>query len=64
MQLDGFTVEVVALDAGLPSRLRLRFHEDPEGGAFTFAQWREGKLRPLTLPAVGVQLTLEEAPLF
>ncbi|MDP1916639.1 MAG: hypothetical protein Q8L14_10350 [Myxococcales bacterium] len=62
VKLDGLTVEVLALDRGLPSRLGLQFDEDPQGGGFTFAQWREGRLGPLTLPAVGAQVTLTRPP--
>lgn len=58
VQLDGFTVKVIGLDQGLPSRLRLKFDEDPDAGGFTFAQWTQGRLMPLTLPAVGEQVTL------
>lgn len=55
-QLDGVSVEVVGLDAGLPNRLRLVFDEDPEQGDHTFVQWRDAQLAPLTLPRVGESL--------
>lgn len=58
VRLDGADLTVVGLDRGLPSRLRLRFHEPPEGGGYTFAHFAGGKLSPLVLPAVGQTLEL------
>ena len=65
VRLDGATVTVLALDEGLPRRVRVRLHDDPMGGSYTFPVWRGGRLEPLALPAVGESVVLPlEAGLF
>jgi hypothetical protein len=58
VKLDGSEVTVLGLDHGLPNRISLHFDEPPEGGAYTLAQWTDGELAPLVLPAVGQTLEL------
>lgn len=58
VRLAGAEVTVVGLDQGLPNRLSLRFDEDPDRGGYTLAQWKDGQLAPLVLPAVGQSLEL------
>lgn len=59
--LDGVEVRVLGLDQGLPSRIELRFDSDPALGGYTVAQWDEGTLSPLQLPALGQAVLLPKA---
>ena len=61
VQLDGVEVSVLSLEQGLPNRLGLRFDHDPELGGYTVAQWDEGTLSPLKLPAIGQTIELPKA---
>lgn len=58
VSLHGASVEVIGLDEGLPSRLRVTFDEVPERGGFTFGQWEGERLVPFVLPAVGQSVVL------
>ncbi|MDP1823357.1 MAG: hypothetical protein Q8L48_08950 [Archangium sp.] len=58
VKLEGSEVTVVGLNEGLPNRISLRFDENPDLGGYTIAQWENGELAPLRLPAVGQTLEL------
>jgi hypothetical protein len=58
VRLTGSEVTVIGLDQGLPNRLRVKFDEDPDLGGLTLAQWKDGQLTPLRLPAVGQTLEM------
>lgn len=58
VRLDGSELTVLGLDHGLPNRLSLRFDQNPELGGYTLAQWKDGELTPLVLPAVGQTLEM------
>jgi hypothetical protein len=58
VRLDGLEVTVLELDRGLPNHIAVRFDQDPDAGGYTLAQWQDGRLAPLVLPAVGQSLEL------
>ena len=58
VKLEGSEVTVLGLNQGLPSRISLRFDENPDLGGYTIAKWENGELAPLVLPAVGQTLEL------
>jgi hypothetical protein len=58
VRLDGAQLTVIGLDHGLPSRLRLKFDEDPEGGGYSLVKWEDNRLVHLELPAVGQSIEL------
>jgi hypothetical protein len=48
----------VALDRGLPRRIRLHFDENPESGSVTIVTFAREGLVPVALPPVGQSLEL------
>ena len=58
VKLLGTEVTVLGLDAGLPNRIQVKFDEDPDLGGYTLAQWKDGHLVSMVLPAVGQTLEL------
>ena len=62
VELDGATVTVIALEEGLPKRLRIQLTEPLDGDAYALAQWKGGRLDRLELPAVGQSVELPLTP--
>ena len=58
VRLEGAELTVLGFDQGLPNRVSLHFDENPELGGYTIAQWNDGELAALVLPAVGETLEL------
>ena len=58
VRLDGMTVTVVEETGGAPTRIALRFDDDPGDPRYTFLAWRDGGLRKVEPPAEGGVLVL------
>ncbi len=55
--LQGFTITILETGAWGPSRFRLTMDEPLESPAYTFLAWQDGRLSPITWPAVGESRT-------
>jgi hypothetical protein len=62
VELAELSVRVEAASAGLFERLRLDFESDPESMPACWLAWRAGRLTAVSLPAVGVGVTLAHEP--
>jgi hypothetical protein len=57
-KLDGAKVKVLQLERGLPKKLQITLTQPANGGLYTFLQWKNHRLEPLELPAVGASVEL------
>lgn len=62
VELDGGAITLLAIDDGLPTRIRLELDEPFEGPDVRVIEWRDGAFRRARLPPVGEAVELPFSP--
>ena len=62
VRLNNVVVEVLEIRNGLPSKAQFRFRFPLDDPSFLWFRWDNGTYVPFTLPEIGEEVTIEEAP--